>query len=299
MYNVEEMDNKLYKAIYVSRKKEDYHRLWSKIKNNSDMLMEAIQIKRTKFDERDIVKGLVISNMILIDHQSIDSNVYKKLIDTIYSNKDIARLVIDGAANGGFSFLLLSLLNHNLELSEEQKNFAVDEAMNKNGTTRWLERKKDFYIEDDYRFVMIGNQLIDINYMNFTIATLSDELAHGIGEYDIRYHILRNSNWSLDEKKKLIMDFWYDDEVYDEQLELWEWGIVNDQANYKDNNLSLIFKSELYEYTYDALLKFYNNKEVTDRIWEEIQFCKQMHQLRPQQWELQDNINEKKLIKSY
>ena len=35
------------------------------------------------------------------------------------------------------------------------------------------------------------------------------------------------------------------------------------------------------------LLKFYGDKETTDRIWEEIQFCKQMHQLRPQQWELE------------
>lgn len=29
------------------------------------------------------------------------------------------------------------------------------------------------------------------------------------------------------------MDFWYDDETYDEYLEQWEWGIINDSVNYK------------------------------------------------------------------
>lgn len=43
----------------------------------------------------------------------------------------------------------------------------------------------------------------------------------------------------------------------------------------------------MYEYTYETLLEFYGDKAITDRIWEEIQFCKQMHQLRPQHWELE------------
>ena len=66
-----------------------------------------------------------------------------------------------------------------------------------------------------------------------------------------------------------------------------EWGVVNDDANYKGEALPQFDKSEMYEYSYEELLKFYGNKETTDRIWDEIQFCKQMHQLRPQQWELE------------
>lgn len=37
-------------------------------------------------------------------------------------------------------------------------------------------------------------------------------------------------------------------------------------------------------YSYDELLKFYGDKNTTDRIYSEIQFCKQMHNLRPQEW---------------
>lgn len=55
-------------------------------------------------------------------------------------------------------------------------------------------------------------------------------------------------------------------------------------------------KNDLYEYSYDMLLKFYGNKEITDRIWDEIQFCKQMHKLRPQQWELEFTPKKKVLI---
>ena len=70
-------------------------------------------------------------------------------------------------------------------------------------------------------------------------------------------------------------------------LEQWEWGIINDSANFKDNHVFQLEKFDLYEYSYEMLLKFYGDKETTDRIWDEIQFCKQMHQLRPQQWELE------------
>ena len=59
-------------------------------------------------------------------------------------------------------------------------------------------------------------------------------------------------------------------------------------ANYKENPIPLFDKTELYEYSYDTLLKFYGDKATTNRIWEEIQFCKQMHQLRPQQRELEE-----------
>ncbi len=41
------------------------------------------------------------------------------------------------------------------------------------------------------------------------------------------------------------------------------------------------------EYTYETLLNIYRNQDTTDKIWNEIQFCKQMHELRPQQWELE------------
>ena len=236
--------------------------------------------------------------------------LYNNLVNSIYTNTDIARIVVDGASNGGFSFLLMSLWNHNLKLTEEQKAFAVNEAMNKIGTTRWQQSKEAFskklddmgISDDNTTFINIDGCINPIGqksgsqYMNYIFSTLSSTQAHGVGEFDIRYHILRNPNWSLDEKQKLIMDFWCDDETYDEYLEQWEWGIINDSANFKDNPASLFEKLDLYEYTYEMLLKFYGDKETTDRIWNEIQFCKQMHQLRPQQWELEFTPKKKVLV---
>ena len=33
-------------------------------------------------------------------------------------------------------------------------------------------------------------------YMNYMLTSLGREQAHGTGEFDIRYHILRNPNWT-------------------------------------------------------------------------------------------------------
>lgn len=310
MVDIEKLDYVLYKSIYVKPRVGDYNEIWSRIKNNSEVLREAVQVKRDKFDEHDIVKGLTICDSMLIDYNSVDKAAYNNLINSIYTNTDIARIVMDGASNGGCSFLLMSLWNHNLKLTEEQKAFAVNEAMNKIGTTRWqrgieeLSKKLDDMgiTDDNTTFINIDGCINPIGqktgsqYMNHIFSTLSTTQAHGIGEFDIRYHIIRNPNWSLNEKQKLIVDFWCDNETYDEYLEQWEWGVINDFTNFKDNHIFQLEKKDLYEYSYEMLLKFYGNKEITDRIWDEIQFCKQMHKLRPQQWELEFTPKKKVLV---
>ena len=241
MEDFRKIDDKLYYARYCDKKDGNPEEIWSSIKSNRELLEWSIKPTKDKFGERDLVNGLAICKDILVDFNSVDNEVYQKLVDLIYSNRQIARIALGGYSNRGYSYLLMTLWNPSLKLTDDQKAFAVDEAMNKNDS----------------------------------------------GVFDMRYWILRNPNWSLEEKQKLIMDFWTDGEVYDETLEQWEWSIVNDHANYKGNPMSLLEKDDLYEYPYEALLKFYDDKETTDRIWEEIQFCKQMHQLRPQQWELE------------
>lgn len=311
MADIDKLDDVLYKSIYGRPRVGDYNEIWSRIKSNPEVLREAVQVKRDKFDEHDIVKGLTICDSMLIDYNSVDEVAYNNLINSIYTNIDIARIVMNGASNGGYSFLLMSLWNHNLKLTEEQKAFAVNEAMNKIGTTRWQQSEEEFskklddmgISDDNTTFINIGGinpigQKLGSQYMNYIFSALSQTQAHGTGEFDIRYHILRNPNWSLDEKQKLIMDFWRDDETYDEYLEQWEWGIINDSANFKDSHASLLEKFDLYEYTYEMLLKFYGDKETTDRIWYEIQFCKQMHQLRPGQWELEFTPKKKILVQT-
>ena len=109
MVNIDMIDKELYNSIYVSPRIGDYKEVWSRIKNNKEVLRGAIQITKDKFGERDIVKGLSIAEFILLDYENVDSNIYQNLINTIYSNTDIARIVLDGASNGGNSFLLMSL----------------------------------------------------------------------------------------------------------------------------------------------------------------------------------------------
>ena len=122
---------------------------------------------------------------------------------------------------------------------------------------------------------------------------MSTKQAHGVGAFDIRYYILKNSNWSLEEKQKLVMDFWYDNEMHSEYLDVWEWNIINDNANYKGNPVSQFNIDYLYEYSYNDLLLFYKNEETTTRIWNEIEFCKLMHKIRPQSWELEYKTKKK------
>lgn len=301
MLDIKKIDNELYGATYGMPRVGDVNAIWDQIKSNPEVLREAVKIKRNKRDNRDLVNGLTISDAMLVDYHSIDETAYNELIKSIYTNTDIARIVMDGASNGGFSFLLMSLWNHDLKLTEEQKAFAVDEAMNKIGTVRYKKESEEYSkkleeqgITDDIITTLdidgcvnpIGAKAKN-EYFNYVFTMLSDTQAHGTGAYDIRYHILRNPNWTLEEKQKLIMDFWDNDETYDEYLEQWEWGIVNDNENYKGNPLPLFDRYELLnEWTYEMLFEFYGNKETTDRIWAEIEFCKQMHELRPQQWEI-------------
>lgn len=268
MVNIDVLDNELYNSIYVFPRIGDYKEVWSRIRSNKEVLREAVQVTKDKFGERDIVKGLSIAEFILLDYDNIDLDIYNDLINTIYSNIDIARIVLDGASNGGNSFLLMSLFNPNLKLTEEQKAFAVNEAMNKLGTTRYSEIKID-------------------NYFQRLLQITSTKQAHGVGAFDIRYYILKNSNWSLEEKRKLVMNFWYDNKVYIEYLEAWEWNIINDYANYKGNPVSQFNMDYLYKYSYNDLLLFYKDEGTTTKIWNEIEFCKLMHKLRPQMRELE------------
>ncbi len=310
MLEIEKVDDELYRAMYGFKKIGDAHIIWETIKSKPEILKEAVKIKRNKWDNGDIVNGLTICDAMLTDFDNVNQVAYNELIQNIYTNTDIARIVIDGASNGGNSYLLMSLWNNNIKLTEKQKDFAVNEAMNKIGTTRYENDMNNYlkkldekgitdeqimYTEFSGSINPVGAKTGSI-YMASVFASLSNTQAHGSGDFDIRYWILRNPNWTLDEKQKLIMDFWADDDVYDEVLEQWEWGVANDSANYKGETLPQFDKFQMYEYSYEELLKFYGNKKTTDRIWDEIQFCKQMHKLRPQQWEIESSIP-KKLVK--
>lgn len=302
MVDYRKLNDELHIAQYGLPRRGNYEEIWDSIKDNKELLKWAIQVTKDKFGERDIVNGLAICDSMLVDYESIDRDIYQELINTIYSNKQVARIVLDGASNGGYSYLLMTLWNRSLVLTPAQKEFAYNEAMNKIGTKRYYEeREKRSLALDAAGITNETVTILDIDgcknpiglktyheYFDYTFNMLSDTQAHGTGVYDIRYWILTNPNWSIEEKKQLLYEFYPDDEVYDEVYEQWKWGIINEPVNFKGEFVSQLDICELYEYSYEDLLKFYDgNKDVTDSIYTEIQFCRTMHELRPQQWELE------------
>lgn len=291
MKKIDVLENELYGCIYTIPRLKNYDKIWSKISSDKEILKEAITITRDKFDERDTVVAPTICDSILFNHEEVDRDIYETLVKAIYSNRDIARTVMDGASNGGNSFLLMTLWNQNLKLTEEQKAFAVDEAMNKIGTVRYQNNRDEYNKAlknkgiNDKMTINIPDTNIPIGletyYMriNYLASLLSTTQAHGKGEFDIRFWILRNSNWSTSEKEKLVHDFWYDEEDFKTCLIEWESAIINDPVNFKDSDF-LFETFDIYECTYQMLLEFYKDKETADRIWDEIEFCKTMRKLR-------------------
>lgn len=290
MMNIKKIDKELYYLRYIKKDFDKLNKLWNEVKENKQLLEEAIKLTKNKFGE-DTLESLIICECMLITYDKVDSEVYQKLVNTIYSNEKIARKVLDGAANGGYSFLLYTLFNQNLKLTEEQKAFAVDEAMNKKGTTRYKKLREEYInelenkqITDDDTIMMdldgmktpIGTKSFNI-YMFGMSYGMSEMLAHGQGEYDIRYHILRNPNWTKEEKKILIDEFWYNQNTYERYLDRWQWGVIND-AYAKNIELDICY---FEDYTYEDILELsLNNKEQADTIWEEMIFIKLMTELR-------------------
>ncbi len=306
MSEIEKLDDELFRAMHALPKSGDISTIWEQIKSRPEILREAVKIKRNKWNNGDLVNGITICAAMLIDYDNVDQVAYNELIQNIYTNTDIARLTIDD----GDSYLLASLWNNNLKLTEKQKAFAVNEAMNRIGTVRYENAMNNYSKEldekgitdDQIMYTEFGGSIHPVGaktgnmYMASIFHSLSPAQVHGVNDFDIRYWILKNPNWTLDEKQKLIMDFWNDDEVYDETLEQWDWSVVNDSANCKGKAMPPFDKYQMFEFSYEELLKFYGDKNTTDRIWNEIQFCKQMHQLRPQQW-AREFFTQKQLVK--
>lgn len=303
-----QIENKYYLAKYGIGGCDNHYKIWEYIKNDIEILKWAITKCRDKFNKRDTVNGLAICESILINYSDIDKDIYNELLNLIYSNKNIARIVLDGASNGGYSYLLMALWNYDFKLTEDMKKFAVDEAMNKIGTIRYR-NKMDEYSEklDNAGITDKDTSMIDIDgcvtpigkktkceYINYMFNSMSDTQAHGEGEFDIRYCILRNSNWNIDEKKKLVYDFWKDDLEYSECLDAWIWNIYNVIDRFSnDSNLDMY---DLEEYTYDFLINIIGYKHLVDKIWKEIEFCKLMENLRPKTYEDDDKKLKKEIL---
>ena len=257
-----------------------------------------MKLCKDKFEQYDTVKATTICERILLDYKNVDEYIYKELINLIYSNKDIARTVVDGYANGGFSYLLLSLYNPNLKLTEEQKNFAIKEAMNKIGTVKYQQIENEYFnflksnniTDDNLEYLDIDGMINPIGqktkfeFFHSMLSSLSKTQAHGLGNFDIRYHILKNPNWTKEKKEKLVYDFYATDEDWLDCIEAFEWNIINDNDNIK--GIDCILKRDyLYDYKYEDLTKLFKSKKTINRLWNEIEFCRFLKEVRPPKYE--------------
>ena len=82
MVDIEKIDNELYIARYGLPRIGDANAIWTQIKSNSEVLREAVKIRRNKWNSGDLVNGLTISDTMLIDYRDVDQVAYSKPLCT-------------------------------------------------------------------------------------------------------------------------------------------------------------------------------------------------------------------------
>lgn len=173
---VKELDELLFSYNNILDDRNKSKQLWNSIKQNKTILEIAIKVVNKKHSLGDSVVGRTICDYILNDYECIQNkDIYENLINTIYSNTDVSSTY----GNRNISFLITTLLNDDLVLAEEQKIFLVEQAKKRPGTK---------LTEDGH----------NINHL------------HYFGESDIRDLILKNNNFTYEEKKELIPVFYAD-----------------------------------------------------------------------------------------
>ena len=106
-------------------------------------------------------------------------------------------------------------------------------------------------------------------------------MSHGGRVYDLRYQILRNFNWSLEEKRKLVYDFYEDEYDFMLHLDAFERKVIRHPAYFRENNISLIELDKIYDYDLVDLENKYHDSIAAVEVFDEINFCRMLHQVRP------------------
>ena len=148
--------------------------VWEEIKNDEVILLDAANL--VKDDNATRFKAPIIVNYILNNREEVSPDVFNYVKDNIFLNLNIAR----GEIYNNITYLYQLFSSSNLMLRENEKRFAVGEALNA------------------YKLV------------NSKMA----RTIHGIAPYDLKFQILMNPSWSEEEKKKLIYQFYRSDSTY-------------------------------------------------------------------------------------
>ena len=195
------IDDRLFDLIF-NHKYDLLLEVWEEIRNNKELLEWAIIPTKNPCGDRDIVNGIAISDLILRDSENVDKDIYQKLVNIVYTNKHIARLGAYEQYEG--SYLMLTIMNPGLKLTEKQKSFAVSEAMEMRGTVKYENKMEDFAKSLDEKGITDEQTIYTSEfgpvpakatciYMS-SILSLPDGLENhaSSGDTDIRYWILRD-----------------------------------------------------------------------------------------------------------
>lgn len=247
---INEIDTLIYKTEYIDKDYIKLKDIWNKIKRDEQLLLLATEVVKDKFNERDVFVSNTIVELILRYPNQVNKGIYEEVVNKIYENEDLSRIVLDGASNGGYSFLLYTLNNNKLNLTNKQKEFAYDEAMNQPFT----ERTKEYG----------------------AFYSLDVKTCHGIFPYDIRYYILGNNNWKDNEKQRLVREFYSNELQYASFID----QIENNIQNMYDSVNVYVPIDELLYFDDNKIKELVKNKQVRNDIIEETKLVSKIKILR-------------------
>ena len=247
---ISEIDSVIYKTEYIDKDYKKLKNIWNKVKKDEQLLLLASDVVKDKFNERDMFASNCIVELMLRFPNQVNRGIYEEVVNKIYNNEDLSRIVLDGASNGGYSLLLYTLNNSKLKLTKEQKEFAYEEAMNQ----PYTKRTKDYNV----------------------IYFLRTKTCHGVFPYDIRYYILGNTNWSDEEKQELVKEFYSDEVQYANFVD----QIENNIQNMYDEIDVYVPIDELLYLDDNEIAKLVKDKKVRNAILSETRLVSKIKILR-------------------
>ena len=281
MKETKKLDYELFKSIdtlSISNTEE----IWTKILSKPGIEKDAVRIVRNSKNDRYTVYGGAICDLILVDYEKADKEAYETLINEIYANPCIAREK-DLVTNK--TYLEMALSNDSIKLGDDQKEFAVKEAMGQYGTAKRLidSKLKGLFelFDGEEELLSIPEVKTKYDYLRNILRKNNNVNNHSNSPYDIRYFILKNKNWTDEEKKELLRDFWTDEDEYMYTVNMWEDRLIEDNKVREEKEYTTILEKDyLYEYSYPLLLEIYKNENYAKKISDEIVFLRKIRQLR-------------------
>lgn len=222
-----------FEKIFNTNNKDLINKIWQRIKTNTSLLELATKTNNNAFYSK------IIAYMVLKDKDLYNTPIYLNLINEIYKSKQLAKTKIRNSETS--TFLLITLENEDLPLTKEQKIFLIFEAEDCPFTEKYYKENK-----------------------NLITST------HGIGIFDIRFKILKNQSFSLQEKENLFLLFYPDDEIKIDILAELEWeaarelGIASYEKDYDD----------IYILTEEDTKNIINDENKYSKIISKINLCK-------------------------